>query len=371
MKTFLTILLCVLCISTNVNAEEKAPRVKKQTTARKQTSPDPASIAREYLEKNCVVALRGYTTDLMTEQKMFDGEATGTLMSGSGGTYVLTNTHVIQNTTDIWAVFFHDIVPQKMQIVGSSNATDIATLVFSDKNFHPPCALELGDSSTLSAGDEVFSIGSLSFIQYALTRGHVIKTGLMLAEDRDNLVGLRGVRLDPIFSDLPLNPGSSGSPLFNTKGKVVGINHGATNTSTPIAISISSNLIKKVLPKILKGGEVKHGLVNIILKNSTELTPLDKGSGTTPKFRNGPIVTSIPLLSTAGNAGLKVNDMIISVGKTPTPTVKDFYTTMVFDLEPNTVAIFTILREEEKDGKTEQVYKTIDVSVEEFFTNFR
>lgn len=331
---------------------------------------NPIEKIKKLKENNCIAELRSYMIEVDAE----NDSASATMSRGSavsvaiqGTNYMLTNAHVIDGATEAWALFEREITPKEMLVKGYDKVTDLALLTFADKNFHPPCVVPLGDSDTISEGDSVYTVGT-SFERFMLAKGYVMKTNGRIV-GWNEMLGIRAMHLDAVYSDININPGFSGSPLFNDKGELVALNEGAI-PAPPLYIavpfSIPVNLIKRTLPKILQGGEVKHGLVNIYLEDGKWFTPPDKYSNITPKPRSGPVVLSVALLSAAERAGIKKNDMIVAIGNTPMPTVRDFYATMIFELQPQTVTKLTILRTE----NGEEVYKIIDVPVEEFLVSF-
>ena len=352
----------------------------KTSAAHRKATPAPAKSAavavnpiekiKKLKENNCIVELRSYIVEVDAE----NNSASATMGAGSavsvaiqGTNYMLTNAHVIDGATEAWALFESGITPKEMRIKGYDKVIDIALLTFIDKNFHPPCVVPLGNSDTLSAGDSVYAIGT-SFERFMFSKGYVMKTKGRIVSG-DEMFGINAMHLDAIYSDININPGFSGSPLFNENGELVGLNEGVLPSPpllVPVPFSIPVNLIKRALPKALEGGEVRHGLVNVYLEDSKLFTPPDKYAGITLKPRNGPVVLAVALLSSAERAGIEKNDMIVTIGNIPTPTVRDFYATMIFKLQPQTVVKLTILRTE----NGENVYKTIDVPVEEFTVSF-
>lgn len=360
-----------------VLAQEK-PRTapKRQNDPKQATTPNTGAVSKikKYLEDNCVVVLKTYSTAPSSQKVSSEGEATGFMVAVQGTSYVFTNAHVARGATDIWAIFDHGIPPQELHPKGRDDALDVALLTFADKTFRAPCAMPLGDSDTLSMGDEVFTLGNHPFLRHALSKGYVMKTDtVVLGVANNRFTGINSMRLSAIYSELNLNPGSSGGPLLNANGEVVGMNQGASyqDLINPASLSIPINLIKKGLPEILKGGNVPHGIVNVFTIDSGRLSPLDRHTiGATTRFRNGPIVVLVPFFSSAERAGIQKDDMIVAVNGTPTPTTNDLFTLMIFTLQPGTIAKVTVLREEDRAGAKEQVYKEIDVIVEELHVTF-
>lgn len=140
------------------------------------------------------------------------GYSTGTGFFISEKGYVLTNYHVIDEGTKI-IVTTHSDEEYEAEVIGYEENNDLALLKVEGTNF--PYA-EVGSSSELKVGDQVVAIGNaLSTFTSSLTVGYV--SGV------DRVVDTDGVAMNMIQSDVAINSGNSGGPLFNMKGEVVGI----------------------------------------------------------------------------------------------------------------------------------------------------
>ncbi len=370
------LLVFSLLLASDVLAQEKPSVPKRQGPPKQAVAQklDPAGIARKYLANNCVVSLKVYSVDPADQSVTSEGDATGFLIAHQGTSYVFTNAHVVGIGTDTWALFDHDILPQELRVEKRDNAFDGTLLTFVDKTFRAPCAIPLGDSDTLSMGDEVFTLCNHPFLRFAFSKGYVMKKDVVVISLEEKLTGITSItsiRLGTIYSELNLNKGSSGGPLLNTKGEVVGVNQAvSSDLMNPSSLSIPINLIKKGLLGTTKSGNITHGFINVAAVDSKRFSPLDKyASGISTRFRNGPIVIFVP--TSAEHAGIEKDDMIVAVNDTPTPTANDLYTLMLFTLQPGAVAKVTVLREEDHVGVKEWAYKDIDVTVEEFRATFR
>ncbi|WP_026422206.1 S1C family serine protease [Actinokineospora inagensis] len=186
----------------------------------------------------------------------------GVILSSDGK--ILTNNHVIDGAREI-TVSFSDGKTASAQVVGTDANADLA--VIQAQGVSGLTAAELGDSSQLRVGDEVIAIGSPAGLQGTVT------TGIVSALDRDVTIptesqstqrGLRGgstgqVSYKAIQTDASINQGNSGGPLFDTAGRVIGINSAIYSPvsssdgsagSVGIGFSIPINTAKGVVAKI-------------------------------------------------------------------------------------------------------------------------
>ena len=150
---------------------------------------------------------------------------TGFIISSDG--YVITNYHVIEGGTEV-TVTTHDDQEYAAQIIGYEANNDLAVLKVEGENL--PC-VTIGKSSQLQVGDQVAAIGNvLSTFASSLTVGYV--SGV------DRVVDTDGVAMNMIQTDVAINSGNSGGPLFNMKGEVVGITTAKFSGNSASGVSI-------------------------------------------------------------------------------------------------------------------------------------
>lgn len=160
--------------------------------------------------------------------------------------YILTNNHVIEDAKKIDAIFY-DQTQNEVFYVGSDHDKDLAILtVGKNKN---TTAATLGDSSFTNLGDWVLAIGNPLGIK------HTVTAGIISAKDKEITMN------DLLFKDLlqtdaSINPGSSGGPLFNTKGEVIGINTAILEDAQGIGFSIPINDAKKYIKPLIEDGKI-------------------------------------------------------------------------------------------------------------------
>jgi S1-C subfamily serine protease len=162
--------------------------------------------------------------------------------------YILTNNHVIEDSKKIEAIF-QDQKENEVFLVGSDHNKDLAILTVGKRTHITPATL--GDSSSLQVGDWVLAIGNPLGIKHTLTAGIVSAMNKEITMD-DLLFK------DLIQTDAAINPGSSGGPLFNTKGEVIGINTAILEDAQGIGFSIPINDAKKYIKTLIENGSIEE-----------------------------------------------------------------------------------------------------------------
>ncbi len=162
---------------------------------------------------------------------------------------VLTNSHVVFGTQSI-SVTLDDgtIVPGRL--VGADPIFDLAVVQIPRPDQGTLPVLPLGDSDRLRPGDEVVAIGNPLGLDQTVTRGIVSGLNRMLPETPLS-------SLEPLIqTDAPINPGSSGGPLLNRCGEVIGINTAIIPDAQNIGFSVPVNLARAILPTLITNGRV-------------------------------------------------------------------------------------------------------------------
>ena len=169
----------------------------------------------------------------------------------------------------------------------------------------PP--LPLGDSDTLRAGQLVFAFGSPLGLDNTVTMGVVSAVGRQLEPD-DPMVYVQ--------TDAPINPGSSGGPLVNAAGQVVGINtmilsQGGGNEG--LGFAAPSNIVRAVYDQLRANGRVHRGSIGAVVQS---ITPVMARALDLPQD-SGAIVADVDLDGPAGVAGLRVGDIVVALDGKP------------------------------------------------------
>lgn len=288
-----------------VESSEMFESTRKHTALNvSSVEPGEAMSAAEVYAQN-VNSTVGITTQVTTN---YFGYQTTSPASGSGfilteDGYIVTNHHVIDDAQSV-KVTTYDGTEYDAVIVGSDESNDIAVLKIDAKDLSP---VVLGNSDSLNVGDEVIAIGNpLGELTFSLTKGWVS------ALDREiTLSG--GVTMNLIQTDCAINAGNSGGPLFNIYGEVIGVTNAkySSNSLTEASIdnigfAIPIDSVKRIINEIVENGYVSKPYIGVTIETVSE----DMVNLGIPA---GAIIRSVTEGSPADTAGLKENDIVVSV----------------------------------------------------------
>ena len=269
------------------------------------------------------------------------GEGSGFIVSADG--YILTNAHVVADADEV-TVRTTDRREYPAKVIGLDRRTDVAVLKIEGKQLP---VVKLGDPSKLRPGEWVLAIGSPFTFENSVTAGIVSATGR--AMPGEDLVPF-------IQTDVAVNPGNSGGPLFNLNGEVVGINSqiysrsgGYMGLSFAIPIDVANN----VRQQLVTNGKVTRGRIGVQIQE-VDAQMADAFSLDRPR---GALVGDVIEGGPAEKAGVKTGDVILSVnGKGVERSVQ--LPGVISAIKPGDSANVELW----SDGKT----KTVAVKVEEF-----
>jgi serine protease Do len=233
-------------------------------------------------------------------------EGLGTAFVYDPAGFLLTNNHVIDEATDVF-VGFVDGAELKASVVGRDKHTDIAVLKVEEKGLP---SLPLGDSDATEVGDWVVAIGN----PFGLS--HTVSAGILSAKGRtkDDVKGLdEEGYFNFLQTDASINPGNSGGPLLNVRGEVVGINSAVRANANSIGFAIPINMVKQLLPTLLKEGKVKRSamMVEVGSLNTIEAARLKRPD------RKGAWVMRVLPGGPADRAGIAPDDVILAFDGKP------------------------------------------------------
>ena len=229
------------------------------------------------------------------------GQGSGFIVSPDG--LVLTNAHVVKGASDV-TVKLTDRREFRAKVLGADPKTDVAVLKIDAKDLP---TVRLGSTRDLQVGEWVLAIGSPFGFENSVTAGVVSAKGRSLPDD--SLVPF-------IQTDVAVNPGNSGGPLFNARGEVVGINSQIYSRSggyQGLSFSIPIELAAKIKDQIVATGKVRHAQLGVAVQEVNqafaESFNLDKPEGA--------LVASVSKGSPAEKAGLQAGDVIRQVDGQP------------------------------------------------------
>lgn len=229
---------------------------------------------------------------------------------GKTGAYVLTNNHVISQAEprQITVSLADDRIFTAAQ-VWADPESDVAVVRLEGADGLPTAVL--GDSDGMRVGQWVLAIGSPFGLNQTVTHG------IISARERGQISLGSAIRIkDFLQTDAAINPGSSGGPLLNLEGEVIGVNTAiASNTggSSGVAFSIPINMAKRVVRQLLEKGAVTRGYLGVQTASSFEAADAAKLGLDRAK---GAWVETVYADTPAAAAGLRSNDVILSVDGT-------------------------------------------------------
>lgn len=233
-----------------------------------------------------------------------DGRVSKSLGSGfviDAEGHIVTNNHVIEDA-DLIEVTFPDGDTYEAELIGRDPATDIAVLKIDTGKDMP--FVSFGDSDTAEVGEWVIAIGN------PFGYSGSVAAGIISARNRDISHGSYD---DFIQTDVAINRGNSGGPLFNMSGDVIGVNTAIlspTGYSVGISFSVPAELAESVVEQLIEYGETRRGYLGV---RPQKVSPtLAKSYGLKETY--GALVTSVVADSPADKAGLKKGDLITDIG---------------------------------------------------------
>lgn len=268
------------------------------------------------------------------------GTGSGFIISADG--LILTNHHVVDGADEI-KVRLTDNREFTGKVLGSDAKTDIAVVKIEAKDLP---YLTMSNSDELKVGEWVAAIGSPFGLDNTVTAGIVSAKSRKLPSDQ---------YVPFIQTDVAVNPGNSGGPLFNMKGEVVGINSQIFSTSggfMGLSFAIPSNLAMQIKDQLVKNGKVTRGRIGVVIQSVTQ----DLAESFGMKAPKGAIVSQVEKDGPAAKAGLQEGDIITAVnGKAIDDSVD--MPVIIGSMAPGSIAKLSIIRNN-KD-------MTLDVKVEE------
>jgi len=227
------------------------------------------------------------------------GSGSGVIITPDG--YILTNDHVVRGAKHLRATL-RDGASFDAALVGADPATDLALIRAGGSTL--PHAL-IGDSSALRVGQLVIAIGNPFGFQSTVSTGVVSALGRALRSADGRLIE------NIIQHTAPLNPGNSGGPLVDSRGRIVGVNTAIIAVAQGIGFSIPSDTAKWVVSQLLTLGRVRRGHLGIaaqqrpLPRRLVRFLELEADSGVE--------VVSVAPHSPASKGGVREGDIIVSI----------------------------------------------------------
>jgi len=229
------------------------------------------------------------------------GQGSGFIVSGDG--YILTNTHVVDGADEV-VVKLNDKREFRAKVIGADARTDVALLKIDTKGLPK---VTIGDPNKLRAGEWVLAIGAPFGFENTATAGIVSAKGRSLPQE--NYVPF-------IQTDVAVNPGNSGGPLFNLKGEVVGINSQILSRSggyMGLSFAIPIDVAMDVAEQLKSKGKISRGRLGVTIQEVTADLAESLGLDT-PR---GALIADVEPDSPADKAGLQASDIVLQFDGKP------------------------------------------------------
>ncbi len=245
------------------------------------------------------------------------GTGSGFVFTPDG--FLLTNSHVVDGATRIRATFA-DGSSYDAHLVGSDPDTDLAVLRVHG-TFNAPA--QLGDSSRLRPGQVVVAIGNPLGFASTVTSGIVSALGRTMRSQSGRLIDA------VIQTDAALNPGSSGGPLVDSRGYVVGINTAVIAGAQGICFAIPVSTAHFVIPQLIGEGRVRRGWIGLsgqtiqLSRRRVQVSHLGAASAV--------LVTDVIANGPGHAAGIRARDIIVSIGDSLVKGIDDMQRVLTRD----------------------------------------
>ena len=222
------------------------------------------------------------------------GAGSGFIVSPDG--VILTNAHVVRDAKEV-TVKLQDRREYRARVLGSDPKTDVAVLKIDAKNLP---VVPIGKSADLKVGEWVLAIGSPFGLDSTVTAGVVSAKGRSLPDDS---------AVPFIQTDVAVNPGNSGGPLFNTRGEVIGINsqiYSQTGGYQGLSFAIPIDVAYRIKEQLVATGTVKHAKLGVTVQE------VNQGFADSFKLESpeGALVSTVERGGAADKAGLRSGDVI-------------------------------------------------------------
>ena len=309
--------------------------------------------------EKCSDAVVNISTKVISYSWFYDpyptdgGSGSGSIIDKRG--YVVTNRHVIKDAYKIY-ISLSDGTQYEGTLVGEDSQTDLAVIKFTPPENMELTTIGFSDSNKLRVGQKVIAIGNPFGFDRTMTTGIISSLGRPIQSNNT-------IFRDMIQTDTAINPGNSGGPLFDTQGRMIGINtmiYSTSGSSAGVGFAIPVNTAKRIVSDLMKYGKVKRGSLNIsaVQISSTLSRYIDL------PVKEGLLVSEVDEKSNAYKAGLKGGteavrftrtsqifyiggDIITAINGTPVSSSAD-YNSVLESTKPGDTAIVSVIRGSER-----------------------
>ena len=282
---------------------------------------------------------------------------TGIIVTSDG--YILTNKHVIEGATKINVVLDDGTTFENVEVAAVDPLNDVAFLKIGGVDNLK--AATLGDSKTVSVGQQVIAIGNaLGQYQNSVTSGIVSGTGRSLTAT-DSTGSMSEQLSDMIQTDAAINSGNSGGPLVNAAGEVIGINTATSSSAENMGFAIPISSVKGMLKQLTESEKASRAYIGVYGVDITPEVakeynlPVSAGAYLYSSAKYSPVIKDSP----ADKAGLQTKDIITAVNGAKVG-VAGSLSSLIGEYKPGDIVQLTVVR----DGKEIGVNVTLGAYTE-------
>jgi serine protease Do len=255
------------------------------------------------------------------------GQGSGFIVGSDG--VILTNAHVVDGAQEV-DVKLTDRREFRAKVLGVDPHTDVSVIKIDARDLP---TVKLGDPAATKVGEWVLAIGSPFGFENTVTAGIVSAKGRSLPDE---------TYVPFIQTDVAVNPGNSGGPLFNLQGEVIGINsqiYSGTGGYQGLSFAIPIDVAAKVQRQLVERGTVTRGRIGVGVQDVNQ-SLADSFGLARPE---GALVNSVEKGGPADKAGVQPGDIILKLNERPIAASADL-PALVADLKPGSAAKLEVLR---------------------------
>ncbi len=277
--------------------------------------------------------------------------------------HIVTNYHVVDGATNVEVTFIGGTTVHA-KVVGTDPSSDLAVIQVDVKSslLQP---VELGDSSALVVGQQVYALGNPFGLDWTLTSGIVSAVGRTIQS------GTSSYSIPQVIqTDAAINPGNSGGPLLDRNGRVIGVNAqivSQSNSSSGIGFAIPVSIVKRVVPALIKDGHYTYAWLGISgasltldLNEALNLAADQRGVLVQGVTQGGPaekagVQTGQSQATVNGRQITTGGDVIIATDGQPVTGMDDVIDYLFKNKRPGDTMTLTVLR----DGQQKDIQVTL------------
>lgn len=270
-----------------------------------------ASVANSVSKSVVSIVTSTTQRSLLSSESSTTAAGTGFILSSDG--YIATNKHVVSSANKIGVLLDDGTAFEDVELIGTDPLNDFAIIKI--KNAKDLTPIKLGDSKTITAGQQVIAIGNaLGAYQNSVTSGIISGKGRSLTATDSSRTQYETLS-DMIQTDAAINGGNSGGPLLNAAGEVIGINTAYASQGNNVGFAIPISSVKGIINSVLNGRGFERAVIGVRYVNLTPSIAKEKkldvthGALISSSKNNSAIIPD----SAGDKAGLKENDIITTV----------------------------------------------------------